>query len=379
MREKKTTAKIALCREAMGRSFYERTAEIELSWLAAIAQENAVLLGPPGTAKSATVRALTSCVSNARIFDTLLSKFSTEDEVFGPVRLSALKQDRLERALDGLLADCEIGFLDEVFKANGSLLNSLLSALNERLYKGKPIPLRFCVAASNEMPPDDTAALWDRFVLRWETRYIQADTAWIDYMEKNDSDLAFVPPCTITVSEWDCAAKEASQIPIGKEVCERLLSLKKTLEANGIVASDRRWRKARKILRAQAWLDEAPEVTMDQFGALRFVLWNEPGQIESVVNAIDSVSKTATKEVLDILDGALRKWESRPTLRSAYREAIHELSRELEVALALSREKASNLPKSSIEKIKTRGLELRAASEQIKKDMLAFYNLKDES
>ncbi|MFS8070223.1 MAG: AAA family ATPase, partial [Byssovorax sp.] len=139
-------------RDGLRAVFREREDAIECMILAALSGSHALLVGPPGTAKSALFFGFLASFQDARKFQTLVTKFGTEDEYFGPVKLSALKNDLWERNLDGRLAGVECAFLDEVFKGSDSVLNTLLSAMNERIYKGKPIPLRMLVGASNELP-----------------------------------------------------------------------------------------------------------------------------------------------------------------------------------------------------------------------------------
>jgi MoxR-like ATPase len=53
----------------------------------------------------------------------------------------------------------QVAFLDEVFKANSSILNTLLTVLNERAFdngdKRVACPLACVVAASNELPESE--------------------------------------------------------------------------------------------------------------------------------------------------------------------------------------------------------------------------------
>src|SRR6476646_691222 len=133
-------------------AFPERETVIDGALAATVAGEHVLLLGPPGTGKSALVRAL-AAVFQGRYFEALLTKFSTPEELFGPISLKALEQDRFERVVAGKLPEAEFAFVDECFKANSAILNSLLTLINERVFHndGQPVkvPLVTMFGASN--------------------------------------------------------------------------------------------------------------------------------------------------------------------------------------------------------------------------------------
>ena len=156
--------------------FPERREAIDGALTAVLAGEHVLFLGPPGTAKSALVRAIAQAFGGS-YFERLLTKFSTPEELFGPISLKALEQDRYQRVTTAKLPEAEFAFVDEVFKANSAILNSLLTAMNERLFHndGAPMqmPLVSLFGASNELPEGrDLEALFDRFLLRFEVGYL---------------------------------------------------------------------------------------------------------------------------------------------------------------------------------------------------------------
>src|SRR6266542_2166206 len=125
--------------ELMAR-FPERKEVIDGALAAVLAGEHVLLLGPPGTAKSALARAIAQAFGGI-YFERLLTKFSTPEELFGPISLKALEQDRFKRVLTGKLPEAQFAFIDECFKANSAILNSLLTLVNERLYHDDGAPL----------------------------------------------------------------------------------------------------------------------------------------------------------------------------------------------------------------------------------------------
>src|SRR5271168_3495141 len=157
-----------LARELQDR-FLGKDEVIRLLLIAAIAGEHAVLIGPPGTAKSALVRSFARLM-RAQYFEYLLTRFTEPNEIFGPVDINAFRAGRYERRTAGMLPEAEIVFLDEVFKSNSAILNSLLTLLNERRFtsgdRSIACPLLCAFGASNEVPSDETlTAIYDRFIL----------------------------------------------------------------------------------------------------------------------------------------------------------------------------------------------------------------------
>src|ERR1700733_974819 len=168
--QKDLPSRLHLLARALEGRFLGKDETIRLLVVAAIAGEHAVIVGPPGTAKSALIRTFARLMQ-ARYFEYLLTRFTEPNEIFGPVDIAAFREGRYERRTEGMLPDAEIVFLDEVFKSNSAILNSLLTLLNERRYaSGGSVmrcPLLSAFGAANEVPTDDAlTAIFDRFLLR---------------------------------------------------------------------------------------------------------------------------------------------------------------------------------------------------------------------
>src|SRR5437588_10519306 len=152
---------------------------IDLIALAVVAGEHLFLHGPPGTAKSALIRHFAEAV-HGRYFEYLLTRFSEPNEVFGPIDIARLREGTVVTVTAGMLPEAEFVFLDELFNANSAILNSLLTVLNERIYRRGAethrLPLLSLFSASNHLPEDEALrALFDRFLLRCQVKNLKAE------------------------------------------------------------------------------------------------------------------------------------------------------------------------------------------------------------
>lgn len=299
--EKKTNAgirtKVRAIHSWMHTQLLERGAAIDALMIAALAGENAVLIGPPGTAKSMLARLFNEAVGG-RYFETLLTRFSTPEELLGPFSLSGLQADRYKRQLDGRLADCEVAFLDEVFKSNAGTLNALLGVLNERVVHDdgqvKRIPLRFALGASNELPRGEEGleALWDRFMVRVQVGYLKHPAS---KMALASGSLKRTPAPTMTLAEWDVAVADAKRVVMPGNVAQRLVELCGKLPAS---VSDRRLVKLSNLARAAAYLDECDVVDTEHFSSLQDAMWDAPEQIAEVAGVLASAISPEYSEAL---------------------------------------------------------------------------------
>ena len=156
--------KIQALLSEMNTGLIDREHALKAALLTVLAAENLVLIGPPGTAKSMVSRRVAQHIQtttngshqpndgSGSYFEYLLTKFSTPEEIFGPLSISELKADRFRRNTAGYLPTAEIAFLDEIFKSSSSILNSLLTILNERIFHNgnqpQHVPLRSLISAS---------------------------------------------------------------------------------------------------------------------------------------------------------------------------------------------------------------------------------------
>jgi len=268
--------------------FIERDDEILGQFLAILANENVLYLGPPGTAKTDLARGVCRSVEGGHFFYYLLTRFTTPEEIFGPLSIKSLENDEFRRKTDGCLPASHIALLDEIFKANSSILNSLLTILNERrFHNGTDVidtPLLTVFGASNELPEEDEnlEALYDRFLFRYDVRYIQ-DPDNVKRLLSGDST-EFSPVMRITVGQIQKVQAQARSIAVPEAVMDIILSLKKELEQQDSDEkakpriSDRRWKKILGVLKVAAAANDDKSVNRSMLLLLQHMLWDLPDQ-----------------------------------------------------------------------------------------------------
>lgn len=285
--------------EALNKGIYEKENEIALSLLAAVAGESIILLGPPGVAKSMVARRLSKAFAGARSFEYLMSRFSTPDEIFGPVSISKLKEsDDYERVTEGYLPTADVVFLDEIWKAGPAIQNTLLTVINEKVFRNGnrivSLPLKLLIAASNELPAqgEGLEALWDRLVIRLESKSIkQEDNFDKMLLDDGNEDISVARKLQITNAEYARWHKGAQGIGVGKEALDVIHQIRKSLQAVAIdgtderrqvYVSDRRWKKIVNLLRASAYLQDRDTVEPEDMLPAYNCLWQEPEERDEI-------------------------------------------------------------------------------------------------
>lgn len=313
----------------MNRGIYEKETEISLSLLAALAGESIILLGPPGVAKSMVARQLKTAFREAQSFEYLMSRFSTPDEIFGPVSIQKLKtSDTYERAVEGYLPTADVVFLDEIWKAGPAIQNTLLTVINEKIFRNgnreMHLPLKLLVAASNELPAkgEGLEALWDRFVIRIESRPIKLEKNFramlldshadflgpTDFTDSTDfsgftgglghadfADNADFSDLKITSEEYAEWTECIDKIGVKIEVLDAISAIRKSLRAvnvdeaaerRNIYVSDRRWKNIVRLLRTSAFMQDREEVDICDLLPIYHCLWQEPEERDAIRNIV---------------------------------------------------------------------------------------------
>lgn len=297
----------------MNRGIYEKETEISLSLLAALAGESIILLGPPGVAKSMVARQLKTAFREAQSFEYLMSRFSTPDEIFGPVSIQKLKtSDTYERAVEGYLPTADVVFLDEIWKAGPAIQNTLLTVINEKIFRNgnreMHLPLKLLVAASNELPAkgEGLEALWDRFVIRIESRPIKLEKNFRAMLLEVKSEEREVKKQSsaaegkansnaITAEEYAGWTERIDKIGVKEEVLDAISAIRKSLRAvnvdeaaerRNIYVSDRRWKNIVRLLRTSAFMQDREEVDICDLLPIYHCLWQEPEERDAIRNIV---------------------------------------------------------------------------------------------
>jgi len=295
----------------MGAQFLDKQEIIRLMTVSAIAGEHMVIVGPPGTAKSAMIDMFSKLI-DARYFEYLLTRFTEPNELFGPVDISAFREGRYTRRLENMLPTAEIVFLDEIFKSNSAILNSLLHVINERKFQNGPevvqVPLISLYAASNEVPNDDNlAAMFDRFLVRvlsdnldsYHFHELMKKGVALELRKMTGRSIVFPgdgPGRSTGELRPVISARELRQIQqnydkfmaFPEEFLTKYKGLIFQIRSEGISVSDRRAVKLLKLFAASAVFDGRTRVHDGDFFILRHI-WNNLDQVELLEEIVNPV------------------------------------------------------------------------------------------
>ena len=263
---------------------YERDEALRCALLAALSGKSIFFLGPPGVAKSMIGRRVALAFDNAQFFEYLMGRFSTPDELFGPVSIARLKHaDSYSRNVDGFLPAADIVFLDEIWKASVPIQNSLLAVLNERIFRNGneviTIPMKCFIAASNEIRLDDeSSAFWDRFLIRLNIGPIESESGFIDFLNSENRNPEIPNP--ITRKEWEDWLERSRYVRLSNELVLLMLDIRRALnslakEDTRYYMSDRRWKQTTELMKVAAFFHDRDETSLIDSFLLPHCLWND--------------------------------------------------------------------------------------------------------
>lgn len=295
---------------------YEREECLKLLLLSMFAGKSIFLFGPPGTAKSMIARRASEAfkVDDAenKFFDYLMNRFSTPEEIFGPIDIAELKKNNLKRQTQGYLPNAHFAFLDEIWKSSPAILNTLLTIINERIYKsGKDrikVPLKGLVCASNEFPPENQGleALYDRMIVRYFVGPLEDVENFEKLLFDNNAEFDNTNIDAFSIDELALIQKNSKNIPFNSAAKKLIRAIKYKLEelraeknqqAKDVpYVSDRRWKNCVELLRVAAFLGDKNEVDISDISLLRHVLWEKDTQREFIYKIIEDCIVTFSVE-----------------------------------------------------------------------------------
>ena len=291
----------------LNKGLYEREEIIAITLLSALAEQNIFLFGAPGTAKSLISRRLSKAFETNNYFEHLMQKFSTPEEVFGPISITELKKDNYIRKTEGFLPEAEFAFLDEIWKSSPAILNTLLTIINEKKFKNgsdiKEVPLKVLISASNETPPENQGldALYDRFLTRLLVPPVTERSNFETILQNGSSSENITIPDNLKLKndelqKWQI---EINKVKLSADTLHIIngirlefekLNRSKTKE-EVIYVSDRRWQKAATLLKASAFFCDRLETNIADCLLLSYCLWTKPENRENVKNIVEEIIK----------------------------------------------------------------------------------------
>ena len=296
----------------ISKNMYEREQIIALSLLAGIAGMNTFLYGLPGTAKSLISRRIASAFEVHDYFEYLMNRFSTPEEIFGPVSIKALKEDQYIRKTEHYLPRADFAFLDEIWKASPAILNTLLTLVNERSFKNgeiiQKVPLNVLISASNEIPEQNQGldALYDRFILRLEVPPITEANNFHALLQAKPSKVTVEVDAALKIkkAELDDWREQIYAIELPAPILHIFDLIKHRLNHNFedhvIYVSDRRWQRVAYLVKACAFLNDRQQVIVSDLLILKHCLWNQPEDIEFIATQLDDIlAEQALNDGLD--------------------------------------------------------------------------------
>lgn len=299
--------------EILNEGLIEKEQAISLTLLSLIAGKSIFLFGPPGTAKSLVARRVSKAFASDKFFDYLMNRFSTPEEIFGPLKLSELRKDRLERQIKGFLPDADFAFLDEIWKSSPAILNSLLTIINEKRFTNGSdvikVPLKGLVAASNEFPQEGQGleALYDRFVLRLVVPRIEKKSNFKLLLSSLGANENINIPDELKIGD-DLLAEilDASKsISISNEILSKIVEIKEKIteynkelknkedpefeDEKPIDISERRWINVMNLLRVCAVANDRFDIRLCDLILFKYSLWDTQNQKKIIDEIVDEV------------------------------------------------------------------------------------------
>ena len=310
-------ARITSVIEHISIGMHEREDIIALTFLGALSSQNTFLYGPPGTAKSLISRRIACAFETPNYFEHLMNRFSTPEELFGPVSIKALKEDQYTRKTNKYLPTADFAFLDEIWKSSPAILNTLLTMINEKTFKNGDVveqtPLKALVAASNETPVENQGleALYDRFIIRLIVGPITQKSNFeaLINTKPTQAKIELSKKLQITNSEWQSWLDKINKVTLSPETLLIVHAIRHELlsktEELSVYVSDRRWQKIAQLLKASAFFNDRKETNHSDALLISHCIWTKEENRQTATSIVHQAIKDVgfTSEIsLDELD-----------------------------------------------------------------------------
>ena len=297
------TDKIDAIKDGLSANFLERKNAVDMIILSVISKKHSILIGGPGLAKTAVLKALAGRIKGLKFFDFQMTPATKIDELLSCEEKAGSRSGNQNKiGID----NCDIALIDEFFKGPHSTLNSLLSVMNERImYYGNSepvkIPLISLFASSNERPDKSSDSnllpLYDRFLFRMEIMPVRSEENFKKLLELKDGDIEkfeiskYGEEIFLRKEDISTLGKAAENAEISAEILNKMYLIREELKNKQVIVSDRRWRETVKILQTAAVLNKRSYVAAEDLKMLEPSLWTYYSDIRAVKNVVGRALK----------------------------------------------------------------------------------------
>ena len=334
--------------DELNNGLYEKERSIRLTLLAVLAGESTFMLGEPGTAKSLVARRISEAFEDSqkdgeiKFFDYLMNQFSTPEEIFGPISIQELKNDKYIRKTENYLPKAQFAFLDEIWKANPAIQNALLTILNEKIFRNgvqvEKVPLIGFMSASNELPEKGKGleAIFDRFLVRILEKPIADNDNFRKMISaERKMDATISKELQLSEAIIQTILNESEAVEISDDCFNIIDSIRKILakknteindEDEKYLVSDRRWKKIANLMCVSAYCNNRIETDIMDATLIADCIWNtetQEGDVKQIVaDAIKAYGVKCKSNVKD-LKSKVKEFEGKVD-DSFYEEEITE-------------------------------------------------------
>ena len=228
------------------------------------------------------------------------------------------KEDKFERKVEGYLPKADFVFLDEIWKSSPAILNTLLTIINEKVYRNgsqeNRVPLKALVAASNETPPKGQGleAMYDRFIMRLLVKPVEDVDNFNNLIVAEDIKFDANIDSKISTEELEDFKILINEIQVPDNILNIINYIKNEIEQNNknnenkepIYISDRRWKNIVYILKTAAFLSDREEVLPVDCFLISHCIWELQEDIDkvkdTVIKAIENFSQINRDKFEDI-------------------------------------------------------------------------------